>query len=118
LDGTSSESFLGVRDFVDQSGLHEVQVTVQTAFPNTPLYKRLQQSGRLLEEQAWELCTLFDVNFVPDGMSVEELERGFRQLVSELYSDTATQRRKSHFFQQLRAARRNKDHAPAQAYFG
>jgi len=118
LDGTGSESFRSVRDFVDQSGLHEVQVTVQTAFPNTPLYKRLQQSGRLLEEQAWELCTLFDVNFVPDGMSVEELERGFRQLVSELYSDTATQRRKSHFFQQLRAARRNKDHAPAQAYFG
>jgi len=105
LDGTGIDSFKKVRDFVRQSGLHEVQVTVQTAFPNTPLYTRLQRSGRVIHEQAWELCTLFDVNFVPDSMSVEELESNFRWLVSELYSDEEAQRRKSHFFQQLRAAR-------------
>ena len=107
LDGTGIDSFNSVRDFVRQSGLHEVQVTVQTAFPNTPLYTRLQQSGRIIHEQAWELCTLFDVNFIPDSMSVEELECNFRWLVSELYSDEETQRRKSHFSKQLRAARQH-----------
>ncbi len=106
LDGSGKESFSEVRDFVRQSGLHEVQVTIQTAFPNTPLYRRLRDSGRLLHEHAWELCTLFDVNFIPEQMSVAELESSFTWLVSELYSDEETHRRKSHFFQQLREARR------------
>ena len=44
LDGTDTDSFSEVRDFVRQSGLHEVQVTVQTAFPNTPLYRADSQS--------------------------------------------------------------------------
>ncbi len=118
LDGTGSESFTDVRDFVEQSGLHEVQVTVQTAFPNTPLYQRLRQAGRLLDEQAWELCTLFDVNFIPDSMSVAELECNFCWLVSELYSDDATQQRKSNFFQQLRAARRSETNTPARTCHG
>jgi radical SAM superfamily enzyme YgiQ (UPF0313 family) len=113
LDGTGSESFTEVRDFVRHSGLHEVQVTVQTAFPNTPLYQRLLDSGRLIDHKAWELCTLFDVNFIPDRMSVAELERNFTWLVGELYSDEETQRRKSHFFQQLRDARRHSNYQPA-----
>ncbi len=106
LDGAGTDSFQAVRDFVTESGLHEVQVTVQTAFPNTPLYQRLKDAGRIINEGAWELCTLFDVNFVPDQMSVKELEDNFRWLISELYSDEETQRRKSYFFQQLRNARR------------
>lgn len=113
LDGTGTESFSEVRDFVTESGLHEVQVTLQTAFPNTPLYRRLRESGRLLDDQAWELCTLFDVNFVPDRMSVEELESNFSQLVGELYSDEATQRRNSAFFRQLRETRR-RERCPAE----
>ena len=106
LDGTGVNSFQAVRDFVAESGLHDVQVTVQTAFPNTPLYQRLRDSGRIIQDQAWELCTLFDVNFIPDRMSVEALESNFRWLISELYSREETQRRKSYFFQQLREARR------------
>ena len=41
---------------------------------------------RLLDETAWEKCTLFDVNFRPDGMSVSELERGLLELGQRLYS--------------------------------
>lgn len=107
LDGTGVESFEQVRDFVHRSGLHEVQVTVQTAFPNTPLYRRLKNTGRIIDDKAWELCTLFDVNYIPDRMSVTELEQNFTWLISELYSDEETQRRKTHFFQQLREVRRH-----------
>jgi len=115
LDGTGVNSFQAVRDFVAESGLHDVQVTVQTAFPNTPLYQRLKASDRIIHDQAWELCTLFDVNFIPDRMSVEELETNFRWLISELYSREETQRRKSYFFQQLREARRPQTLALGQA---
>lgn len=106
LDHSGLESFENVRDFVRESGLHEVQATVQTPFPGTPLYDRLLREGRILREGAWELCTLFDVNFKPDRMSVAELEDNFRWLIGELYSDEATQMRKSHFYHQLRYARK------------
>ena len=85
LDGTGSESFEDVYQFVRDSGLFEVQVTVQTPFPGTPLYERLRKS-RLLYDGAWELCTLFDVNFQPENLSVVELETSFRNLVQKLYS--------------------------------
>ena len=98
MDGTGPESFQQVLDFVRDSGLFEVQVTIQTAFPGTPLYDRLHASERLIDETAWELCTLFDVNFRPDGMSAEELENKFLWLVQELYSAEATKARRASFF--------------------
>ena len=74
-----------------------VQVTVQTAFPGTPLYGRLKRERRIIEDEAWEKCTLFDVNFRPTHMSAEELGERFRQLVVPLYSDEATQHRREGF---------------------
>jgi radical SAM superfamily enzyme YgiQ (UPF0313 family) len=102
LDGATSDDFAAVRGFVEESGLHEVQITVQTAFPGTPLYARLERDGRLLDATAWERCTLFDVNFRPTDMTVEELERGLVDLSKELYSAPAKERRARLF----RAARR------------
>jgi len=107
LDGTGTESFDHVRDFVRASGLYEVQITIQTAFPGTPLYRRLRREGRLLEETAWELCTLFDVNFQPDRMSIRELERHFVSLARDLYSDTATRSRRRAYKSTLRDLRKN-----------
>ncbi|HEY5898982.1 MAG TPA: radical SAM protein [Burkholderiales bacterium] len=103
LDGCGPESFDEVLRFVKQSGLFEVQVTLQTAFPATPLYHRLQKEGRLLRPAAWELCTLFDVNFVPARLSVAELESGFRRLVKELYSAEQTRARRERFFARRQA---------------
>jgi len=106
LDGTGLESFEQVRDFVKESGLYEVQITIQTAFPGTPLYDRLLQEDRLLDETAWELCTLFDVNFRPEGMTVSELEDNFLWLAKELYSAEATRARRSAFFRKLHDMKR------------
>ena len=108
LDGTGTESFDQVRDFVRASGLYEVQITIQTAFPGTPLYERLQREGRLLDETAWELCTLFDVNSRPDRMSVRELQDHFVALARDLYSDEATRSRQRAYKQTLRGLRQDK----------
>ena len=68
LDGDGPEVFEAVERFVRESGQFDVQITVMTAFPGTPLYERLKAEGRLLiVEGAWEQCTLFDVNFRPCG---------------------------------------------------
>jgi len=103
LDGTGPESFEAIWDFVRQSGLYEVQITVQTAFPGTPLYARLVREGRVIREGAWELCTLFDVNFRPTHMSVSELEAGLRHLAGQLYSDEFTRERRRRFHKRRRA---------------
>lgn len=97
LDGTDESSFGEVLDFVEASGLYEVQVTLQTPFPGTPLYERLLREGRLLAPEAWELCTLFDLNFRPDRMSVNALEQGFHTLVGEVYKDERVRARRKRF---------------------
>ncbi len=104
LDGTDVSSFDRVWEFVQQSGLYDVQVTLLTAFPGTPMHERLEREGRLLRPGAWELCTLFDVNVRPRGMSVEELTSGFRWLVERLYSAEATAARRQRFLGQRTSA--------------
>jgi radical SAM superfamily enzyme YgiQ (UPF0313 family) len=106
LDGTGPESFESIWDFVRTSGLYEIQVTVQTAFPGTPLYERLRREGRLLREEAWELCTLFDVNFRPTHMNVAELEAGLRNLMGRLYSEEFTRERRRNFHRRWRELQR------------
>ncbi len=98
LDGQGPEQFEDVEKFVRDSGLYEVQVTIQTPFPGTPLYDRLRAEGRLIDEAAWEKCTLFDLNYRPNGLSPEEFVREFRILVARLYSHEATQKRRRGFF--------------------
>jgi radical SAM superfamily enzyme YgiQ (UPF0313 family) len=106
LDGTGPDSFDRVFEFVRASGLYEVQVTLLTPFPGTPLYERLRREGRLLREGAWELCTLFDVNFRPSNMTVPELETGFRDLVTRLYSDGFTHERRERYHRRQLELRR------------
>ena len=83
-----------------------MQVTFLTAFPGTPLHRRLKNEGRILRDNAWELCTLFDINFQPRNMSVAELQSGFMSLVKNLYSADETAARRRNFHQRLRATRR------------
>lgn len=103
LDGHTPEIFERVADFVERSGLLEVQLTVLTPFPGTPLYSRLQREGRLLQERFWDRCTLFDVNYQPLGMSVEELEAGMRWLFGQVYTEEQLARRQRRFMEIVKA---------------
>jgi radical SAM superfamily enzyme YgiQ (UPF0313 family) len=117
LDAHTPDIFPAVLDFVRSSGLAEVQYTVLTPFPGTPLHARLKREGRLLREKYWSHCTLFDVNFQPLQMSVAELEAGLRWLFKETYSTEQTRRRQRAFAKQVRSAKahvRHHDSAPAQ----
>jgi radical SAM superfamily enzyme YgiQ (UPF0313 family) len=102
LDDHDHTIFDRVYDFVEESGLHEVQITLQTPFPGTPLYSRLREEGRIVEDGAWNRCTLFDINFEPRGMTRDQLADGFKELTARLYSDEYTRRRRTRFREQLR----------------
>ncbi len=109
LNGTGPESFEAVLSFVKESGLYDVQITVQTAFRGTPLLQRLREEKRVLHDGAWDLCTLFDVNFRPTDMSVEELEAGFRELAERLYAEEFTRERRAKFHQSEIRARKSRE---------
>lgn len=102
LDGHTKEIFDQVFEFVHDTCLFEVQVTIQTAFPGTPLYDRLLKSNRIIEPGNWKMCTLFDVNYLPTHMSVEELTTGFRNLIKRLYDPGFTKWRREKFRDLLR----------------
>lgn len=106
LDEQTPAVFEQVRDFVTESNLYEVQITVLTPFPGTPLYRRLEKEGRLLQPAAWDRCTLFDVNFVPKNMSPEELRQGLHSLMGSLYDKEEMRRRRRQFFRNLRRTAR------------
>lgn len=97
LDGQRTEIFNQVYDFVVDSELYDVQITIQTPFPGTPLYHRLKGENRLLFDGDWERCTLFDVNYRPDCMTVDDLRDGFRDLAFRLYAEDLTRWRRDNF---------------------
>jgi len=70
-----------------------VQITLQTPFPGTPLYRRLRRERRLLPGRDWSYYTLFDVTYQPDRLTVVELEGGFRRLVGAVFAPGPTRRR-------------------------
>jgi radical SAM superfamily enzyme YgiQ (UPF0313 family) len=102
LDGHTPAVFDAVEDFVNDATPYDVQITYQTPFPNTPLYRRLKHEGRLTHDGQWDRCTLFDINYQPQGMTAEELRAGFHSLTKRLYNDEATAYRQEGFKQQYR----------------
>ncbi len=106
LDNDTVDIFEEVERFVKSTSLLEVQVTVLTPFLGTALYHRLKSEGRLLRDRYWDRCTLFDVNFVPKHMSVEDLEQGLEHLMGVLYSPEETRKRRLCYMELIRNVRK------------
>ena len=96
LDGHTPDVFDAVYEFARDSEMYDVQITVSTPFPGTPLYA-LKDAGRLLHDGEWNRWTLFDINFLPDRMSVKELRHGFHNLARRLYADKISNWRRMNF---------------------
>lgn len=94
-DGETDDSLDAMATFINQTSLAEVQITLQTPFPGTGLYRRMEQSGRLLADRDWSYYTLFDVVFQPDTMKVAQLETGFRRVMSQVFSTESSAKRAS-----------------------
>ena len=101
LDGHTPDIFEQVLHFAEETGLYDVQITMLTPFPGTPVHDRLTREGRMLEPQRWDLCTLFDVNYAPKQMTVKELREGMYWLTEQLYSEERMSRRRRPFFEHL-----------------
>ncbi len=100
LDSHTPEIFNQVYEFAMRAELWEVQITVLTPFPGTPLYDRLLIENRILQPGRWDLCTLFDVNFQPAQMSVQQLREGIALASAKLYTAEAISASSTQFSQQ------------------
>jgi len=111
LDGDDRGAFERILDFVEASGLCDVQITLLTPFPGTPLFQKLRADGRLPRSAYWEQCTLFDLTFSPLGMTAAQLRDGFRDLMERLYCADAAARRRSRWRSVVRARTSSKETA-------
>ena len=94
-DGETDKKLDSMADFICRSNLAEVQLTLQTPFPGTGLYRRLKKGGRLLADRDWSWYTLFDVVHQPDSMTVEGLEAGFQRTLLTVFSENVSAKRTS-----------------------
>jgi len=92
-DGETPDSVARLVDALDAAPLADVQLTLPTPFPGTPLRARLATAGRLLPDRDWSHHTLFDVCYQPSAMTVEELETAFRGALRRLFAPDAARRR-------------------------
>jgi radical SAM superfamily enzyme YgiQ (UPF0313 family) len=103
LDQHTPDIFEQVLDFARAAALYDVQITVLTAFPGTPLHERLVREHRIIEQNRWDLCTLFDVNYHPHLMTPQQLREGLHWLTEKLYDHECIAVRRKSFFRNLRA---------------
>ena len=74
-------------DFLKELGIPLTTCGTLVALPNTPLLKRLQAEGRLLDTE-WTTMNghgAADCNFIPRNMTIEELRLGYNWLIRCLY---------------------------------
>src|SRR5262249_27206565 len=98
LDGDTEDVFDSIYEFADRTNLFDVQLTVQTPFPGTPLLDRLRRQGRILHDGEWQRCTLFDVNYVPANMTPRRLQEGLLELAYRVYEPCFVASRRERFF--------------------
>jgi radical SAM superfamily enzyme YgiQ (UPF0313 family) len=87
-DEDTEASFKQTVDFALHHQFYIAAFNHLTPFPGTPLYKRLEQEGRLLYDQWW-LDDRYRYNmipFQPARMSPERLQRGCVEARAEFYS--------------------------------
>lgn len=94
-DRDTPESFARTARFAQEQSMYIAAFNHLTPFPGTPLYRRLEQQGRLRYE-AWWLDDRYRYNqipFTPVGMSPEELQSGCLAARREFYSWASILRR-------------------------
>ena len=83
FDSDTGDIFKQQFDFIQRSGVATAMVGLLTALPQTRLYQRLKQEGRLLAESTGN-NTAAALNFRP-LLNREYLESGYRDLMRRLY---------------------------------
>jgi radical SAM superfamily enzyme YgiQ (UPF0313 family) len=80
-------------DFLESAGVQNATFNILTPFPGTPLYRRLDEEGRILTRDWARYNGRADVVFQPARMTAEELLAGYRAANARFYSAPSIARR-------------------------
>ena len=83
LDHDHAGIFDNVVDFIKESNLYGVNVTVPTPLPGTELREQLQAENRILDKD-WSYYTFWDITIKPLHFTVEELENGLIYIYNKI----------------------------------
>jgi radical SAM superfamily enzyme YgiQ (UPF0313 family) len=92
LDVEDDSVFEKTVEFVDRTKIDLPRYAAVTPFPNTALYRQLEQEGRLLHKD-WSLYDVEHVVFRPKQMSPERLQEGLNWAWRQSYSARSIARR-------------------------
>ena len=84
FDSDSPHIFQKQIEFIQKSGIVTAMVGLLNALPQTKLYQRLKETGRLIKESSG-LNTGMDMNFIPK-MNLDVLMDGYKKIVKTIYS--------------------------------
>jgi len=96
FDSDNSEVFDRVSNFIVENNLYGASISVLTPLPGSALRERLKNKNRLLDTD-WDSYTFFDVNFKPEQISVEQLQRDLLGVYEKVYSKQANIKRFKYF---------------------
>ena len=84
FDNDRTSIFESLIQFIQQSGVVTAMVGLLNAPRGTKLYRRLMSENRLLKDSSGDNTDL-SMNFIPK-MKIEELSKGYKEVVSTIYS--------------------------------
>ena len=87
FDNDTLESFDRQYRFIVDAGIQAAMIGLLTALPRTPLYRRLEQEGRLLPQGESSNNTRLDTNVVPKRMDRDAMIASYRDLYRRLLED-------------------------------
>jgi radical SAM superfamily enzyme YgiQ (UPF0313 family) len=85
FDGDRRDVFTTLAQWVDATRLECATFHILTPYPGTPLFRQLEEEGRLLHRN-WSLYDTTHVVFRPKHMAPEELLTGYEWLYRRLFS--------------------------------
>lgn len=86
--------------FIQEAGIPLAMVGLLTALPNTQLYRRLKDEGRLLAESSGNNTHDLELNFKPK-MDMRTILDGYKEIIGHIYSPKAYFERCLNFLRNL-----------------
>lgn len=95
FDGDDRAVFERTADWIEANRLECATFHILTPYPGTPLFRQMEQEGRLLHRD-WEKYDTAHVVFRPARMTPEELQLGYDWLYRRLFSMRSIWARRPH----------------------
>lgn len=89
FDGDRRDVFATLAEWIDATRLECATFHILTPYPGTPLFRKMEEEGRLLHRD-WALYDTAHVVFRPTHMAPEELQLGYAWLYRRLFSHSST----------------------------